>query len=372
VQATVLLDKPAKGSTDLTLSLSERNCNELVEGCRFKDVCKDRSICHQTDVRNVLDKFCKAHCALLPSFRLFKKNPRGECEKQCPTVTETSVILLHNPHCDAFIAWDNQNGGRACTTADNFDKAICDAGHTLSKGVCDVQQEVRRFYENNPIAVLTTEVRPNVLINGTINRASVSADLKQLHVNATMTASGPLDVGLKYERKTATDLAFGPGFGWGLCTTNWAETTHVDVSIKSSSYDVKFAGTFEDDPSNESVLLKYSLAEPLIIKIDFSPSPMDAVFGKNPHLILNCPTAVIGTTLLGTAEAVLTKEDARKALPVLTGHNYPLELDEDTGFPIEIEKLIVCRTLSPDECDKNNFALVPTTSSHGLIFRAKK
>lgn len=371
VEATARLNEPLKGSTDLTLSVNERNCNDLIQGCAYKDVCENRSVCHTTDVRNVEDTACKAACAPLPNVGVMGHNPRGECESRCGTITQTVLVPIHNALCDGFIAWDQQHGGNACTISNNIDKATCDAGHSLSKAVCDIQQEVRRFYEHNPIAVLETEVKPNVAIDGTVNRASVSADLTQLSVNATLAGSGPVDVGLKYKRKTATDLAFGPGFGWGLCTFNWAETTHVDVSAKSNAYDAKFSGTFEDDPGDQSVRLKYTLAENVIVKVDFSPPPIDAVFGKNPHLILNCPTAVVGAFALGTAEAVLTKEDARKVFPALTGKNYPFEI-KDTSFTINIPKLLICRTTDHAKCEANSLSLVPTTSSKAVIFRAAK
>src|SRR5262249_46835452 len=155
------------------------NCQDMIRGCEYKNVCDNRSICFTEKTRQVADLACRAACAQLPNIRdpITGKNPRGECESTCGTITETFLEPVHNAACDGFIAWDQQHGGRACTIASNIDKASCDVSKNVAKSACDIQQEIGRFYQHNPIAVLESELKPNVAIDGTVNKAAVSNDL---------------------------------------------------------------------------------------------------------------------------------------------------------------------------------------------------
>ncbi len=365
-EASVLLKTRRKESVDLTVEIKKRSCQDLINGCKFKDVCGDRSICQTTTVVQVADAACRAACRPLPNVGLpGVRNPRRDCEDACRTVAQTIVTPIHSAHCDAFIAWDNATGKVGCNAASNFNKATCDAQQNLDKSVCDIEQEFGRVYEHNPFATVESDTEPDVSLSVGVNGAALSSDLSQLRAKTTLSGRGTVKVGLNYVRRAPTDILI-PGVGLGICTTNWKENASLGVSVQSADYDVPFRGSIEA-VSDGTIDLRYELQDEQTIYINFSPSPMSAFFGNKPHLTLNCPVFVVETFGVGVGEALFTPEDARKAMPLFTGENYPYKL-KNTAFAMRVPKVKLCKSPDPAQCSANMLVLTPRMTGTAILF----
>jgi hypothetical protein len=235
--------------------------------------------------------------------------------------------------------------------------------------VCDVQQELRRFYERNPFATVESEAKPDVAVSVRLQQALVSSDLANLQLKADVSGIGKVDASLKYVRRVPSDALIFGSVGFGVCTTNWAEHAVIDISANSAQYNLLFSSQVEPDEENGNLNLRYELQNDQTLNLNLSPSPILAFFGNKPYLAINCPSAVIGTFIMGTGEAIFTREDARKVMPLFTGENYPFKVSK-ASFNLQVSKLVMCRSLDKAKCEVDTLKLAPHSVGNAIIFTA--
>jgi hypothetical protein len=360
IEAHLALSEQQHSEADLTFTIKEKRCTDLLDGCRFKDTCQgDRC---ERKVSRTVNQACKVGCCL--STGLLGCIIKGVCNSVCHIV-EQVVEPIQGATCDAFRTSSKLTGGLLCNIASNLDKATCDVAANLGKAACDIQQEVGRFYRHNPIAKLDATVGAQGQANVKLLEASATPDLGVLQ--ARLSAGGDVNVAanLKYRRKVPTDAVLIPYSG-GLCLFNWSETAKFKAMLSSKEYglQMRLLGAERD---RDALRLDYMMTNEVLLKVDFSPSPAVALFGGKPHLILNCPMAVVGAFVMGTAEAIFTDTDARRALPLLTGQDFPV-LVKNEKVSFRIPPLEVCRTPDKAACSGDSLVLIPSMTPRLIAF----
>lgn len=363
--ATIAVNKPSSSSSDITFQISARDCSAYFDACHYRDTCAGNR-CEQK-VNRTVSGTCEVQCWLSGGgiVEIFR---RGTCKEACDKVVE-DIVPIDSIHCGAFRETDKLYGGLLCKAASNVDKAVCDidaAGHKLA---CSTVQEVRRFFEKNPVATVSTTITPDATLRASLTAAHWSPDLSTFDATLAAEGNGIIRAGIRYDRHNYADAAIlGPGVSLGLgCAVDWAETVKVDSHVTLGPSPVRFTMT----PSvveGDVLRLQFNQEGTVMAHADFRPGPLVALFAGKPHITLNCPLAAISAVVFGSAEAVFSQEDARKVFPLLTGENYPIEL-KSQQFKVDIKPVTVCGP-GDENCEMPMMVLVPIADRTVVRFAA--
>jgi hypothetical protein len=353
----------ANDHTDVSLSAvpTSQNCGNVTDACTYQDQCANPAGCEHSVTQQVPDAACLASCATVPNVDTHVPgvgNPHTKCVDACGTVLKPATQLLDTPLCNAYRAANNASGGAMCRLASNISKADCDTLATLSKSLCDVMAEVGR----HPIANVHVDSTIGADLTASINTASTTADLGALNINATISGSGNAAADISYVRGWQ-DLAI-PGLSLGVCVADWKDHVATHFSAVAQTFDLAFSGAISAD--NSGVKIQYSLQGDPVVFLNFSPTPIDALFGDHPYLALNCPSVVIGSTLMGAYEGLFQQADARQVLPLLNGHNFPYHA-KGQQFSFVIPNQTICVENSGAKCARS-IQVSPKISGGTLVY----
>ncbi len=366
ITGTMIMNKPMKEEkSNLTLEIKRRDCKQYFDGCDFKHVCEGNNCTEQVD--EVINKTCKVSCCLQTG--LLGCVIPGLCDRACNEIRKVSRPI-QSPTCDGFRAASALHGGLLCNVASKVSKAACDVEANVRKSFCDVEQEVARFYEKNPIATVTANAKPDARFSLKVSDASAANDLSSLHATVSGSGGGKVHASIKYDRHNYADaLVLGPGMSLGAgCAVDWKESVDIDVTAQPLAERLTFAATASLAPDRTAVL-EFKQQGKKMVKADFDPPPLQALFIGKPHVTLNCPLAALGAVIFGTAEGIFKEEDARKVLPLLTGKGYPHEL-KDLKFSLKLKPINVCD--SAGSCDKPLLTLDPDIRNKSISYLERR
>ena len=360
VSATIAVKESNTSSSPFTFTIKGRDCGKYVGSCEYKNTCANNG-CEKESTR-VVRRTCRVQCLI--SSGLFGVLIPGLCDEACD-VTETFTEDIVSAHCDAFRLADTVHGGLLCKTASNIDKAICDVDAAGRLALCQTEQEVRRFYERNPVATLKTEIKTDISLDASISRASMAPSLTKLDIDIDLTGKGPVHASIDYDRHNYASAIIAPTLSLGTaCVTDWKESVDINVSTELIQQKVSFNVKAVD--LDDSLSLSFEQIGKITLGVDMKPSPLIALFGGKPQVTINCPlTAVAGLTL-ASGEAVLSSNDVKTFAPLLTGENYPFVL-EDNSFDVEIPTMSLCKE---DDvlCPKGMQSFKPKLTQFGIVY----
>ena len=114
VHATAILNELVRDKTDLTDGTKERNCQDMIRGCKYKDVCDTRSICFTEKVAKLPTRHVRQLGAGLPNIKDDPITEQSASQVRGRVRHNYAEILerIANANCDGFIAWDKENRGR--------------------------------------------------------------------------------------------------------------------------------------------------------------------------------------------------------------------------------------------------------------------
>lgn len=350
LSGTAFLHRPTKSSADVTFEIKERNCNVYFEGCKYEEICSgDR--CETTVARSVLDDACVgACCAAAGGVGCAIKKVKRGCKKACTSLTKSNHPIA-GALCDGFRAADALHGGTLCKVADNVDVAICQLDENFKKSLCDMEQEVGRYFAKHPIGTMTVEIKPKVDIKLRASEATVSPDLTSFEATLGASGGGMVESSLRWVRKNyAGDVLF-PGGATPLspCITDWKESVTTKVALDAFHAHLRFRGVWSTD-GDKKLVLTYAMQGDETVYVDLSPAPLVELFGGKPHVLINCPLVGFGSVVWGSAEGVFSQENARSVLPLLTGQDFPHNI-ENESFDLEIEPVEHCEDTRLQACE---------------------
>jgi hypothetical protein len=338
ISGTLSFRKPFRSESELRFKIGGLSCDEYFLGCDYKNIC-DRDKC----VRSVTDVI---------------------------GANETINVLepVAGAQCDTFRAVDKLLGGKLCDIASHVDKAFCDANASLRNTVCNIEQRIRRFYEQNPVARVTANLQPDLKANIETYNSVVLDNLNSIEVTALAHGGGSLRAGLKYDRLNYKDTdAIPPQMSLGTtCTVDWSENVNLSVTAEP----VKTVFTFESSSTvkpTKQLSIDFSQVAAQMIQIDFKPPALVALLAGKPQVILDCPLAELGTVGFAAAEAVFTQDDARQMLPLLTGQGFPIEI-KHLNFSIKLDPIKVCPKGDESNCSKPLIFLAPDMTPSAIRF----
>jgi len=360
ISGTVKLDEPSSEKNDINFTISARDCSTYLGQCEYQNICAgDRC---QKKTKTTVRETCKVQCWITA----FPAGFFGACDKPCDKI-EDIVQDIGGPACDAFRASDKLNGGLLCKSVSNIDKALCDIDANTRRLACDAEQSVRRFYEKNPVATVTTTMKPSVNLIATVHSATWSADLEVMNVSVSASGSGSLEATIGYDRHNYADaVILGPGVSLGAgCAADWNAAISEKVSATLDHANVQFVLSSSETPDG-SLRLEFRQAGDQIALVDLSPPPLPALFRNKPSVAINCPLTVIAATVFGVGEAVFTQEQARKVFPLLTGKNYPAKI-RDQHFKVDVRPIDICQPVT-NECKQPIARLRPKMKTKSVMF----
>lgn len=368
VSGTLKIKKPVDEKATLTFNIKGRDCKKEIDGCSYTDRCKGDK-CKQT-VQKSFMRTCPKTC-LVPIFGLLGAvigHNTVACDYACEKL-EDVVEDVTGPACDGFRAADKLYGGALCAIANNSEKAFCDIGANLRKSACDVEQELSKFYKNNPVATVKAHVEPNIALRVSVYDAVLSRDLLTMNGGIRAEGGGPIKASIAYDRHNYADGAvLPPGLSLGLaCHADWKEAVEVSATLQPFRKRLSFSARFESKP-DRSIEIEYEQTGAETAKVDFKPAPLVDLFLGKPQVAINCPLALVGAVTFGSGEAIFTQENARKIFPLLTGKDLPIEIKE-LDFAVQIKPAKVCREKTGD-CENPLLTLIPVLSSSAVIFKA--
>ncbi len=309
-------------------ALGKRRCDDIINACRFKDLCTDAKACTET-VQKEFDDTCKIGETVENIFNplgvLIDKKTHdkyGPCKVWRPVEQ-----ALQTPACVAFGQTKAINP-LICDSASNIVKAKCDVIVAADKAFCQAEQGLRDFIVSNPVAVVSGDIKPNVAVDACLSNPMIESNFNSFGVTIDGRASGPLSVHLAFENKTPP--------GVGLCKADWAEDFDFQASTNVPGTHISFAVTSERDGEKLNMIFKGGDQE---LKLDFSPAPIDVLFVRHPQLLVNCsPVAALAATYV--AYDTVVNEQAKNWSPLLSGKGYKQTV-KDVTFKISIPKLEV-------------------------------
>lgn len=367
INANIKTASSSKDSSEITFEIEEKDCYKYFDGCDYQNICQGNR-CEQ-EVSKQIEKGCKVQCGLSTGGfgLLFPKLCDGICKETITVVEPVSSL-----QCDVFRAADKLHAGALCSIASNVDKAVCDIDANLRKGVCDGVQEIGRFYRANPVATLETESSTDFDLDVSLNDFAFNENLTTLNIKLSLSGGGPAKASLDYDRHNYASAAISPALSLGLlCATDWKESISVDVSADINEETIPFSIRFAEQEDGTLDMTFEQIGEKVIF-VDFSPSPLTALFGGKPQVTLNCPLAAAGSLIYSSGEAIIKEKEIREVFPLLTGKDYPHTL-EKLDFKFELEPISICENgpNEPNNCNDQLPKLFAQKADRGIVYRAR-
>ncbi|MEO1662053.1 MAG: hypothetical protein AAFR51_13760 [Pseudomonadota bacterium] len=367
INANIKTASSSKGSSQLTFEIKEKDCYKYFDGCDYQNICSGNR-CEQ-EVSKQVEKACEVQCGWSTGLLgiLIPKLCDGLCKETIKIVEPVSSL-----QCDAFRAADKLHAGALCSIASNVDKAVCDIDANLRKGVCDGVQEIGRFYRANPVATLETESSTDFNLDVSLNNFAFDETLKTLDINLSLYGGGSAKASLDYDRHNYASAAISPALSLGLlCATDWKESISVDVSADINEQTIPFSIRFAEQEDGALDMTFEQIGEKVIF-VDFSPSPLAALFGGKPQVTLNCPLAAAGSLIYSSGEAVIKEKEIREVFPLLTGKDYPHTL-EKLDFKFKLDPILICENEvnERNNCNDQLPKLFAQKADRGIIYKAR-
>jgi len=136
---------------------------------------------------------------------------------------------------------------------------------------------LRSFIELYPIAEIKGDITPDVSFRACVEKTTLSSNFDTFAVTLTGGANGSFAVHLSFENKTPP--------GVGLCHADWAEDFHFRATTTIPEKSLSFAVSSESKGDNLTLLFTAGDQDLLV---NFTPAPLEELFGRHPQLLVNC------------------------------------------------------------------------------------
>lgn len=375
IRGTYKLREQGQSTEPITLKLGADNCSDYFKGCDFKNICEGNR-CEKLVTTNWVDSACVAGCCGAAGLiGCASSSVRRGCKNGCRKVSHATQPIA-GVICNRFRSHNKLSRETLCKYASNVDVAVCKIDANARSSLCKSVKEMGRHFEKEPLASITIDFNAEADIQISLPYGNFASDLSKLSANINLTGSGSVKAGIRYKRndqnyfnmmQTSNLSFFSPA-----CKFNWKETVDPDVTLQNLSKNISFDVHWsEEETSINGEITKFYKLEfkqnsDNLLYLDFKPSPLMELFGKKPQVTLNCPLIGTGAALFGSSEAILTDRDARKVLPLITGKNFPLNIDA-LSMEVSIKPGEICLGKSEDKCI-SKLVLKPKISKEWIMF----
>ncbi len=364
IRGTLSFAETNQSASDLTFSIGRRQCEGYFAACDNKQFCQGNR-CREK-ITETYQVACRIQCGM-STFGfglLIPKICDGICDR-----TRSVIRDVAGPACDGFRLASEIHGDLLCKVAEEVDHGVCNVNENVKKAACQIEQEARRFFEDNPIAQVKTDSAVNGKVALAVKNLSLSSDLSEVSIDVSAQGEGGARLSISYDRKNYATALLLPGISLGAaCLVDWKEGVATTITTSLQGRRLSFnADWANDDDANLILTLRQVGEETALLNLD--PAPIPELFLGKPQVTFNCPLMAVGSAIFGAYEATFTQVEARTVFPLITGDDYPAKIS-GIDFEAKIEPIMVCPPADPD-CQSPLLTLNPTRDGRNVVFAAQ-